>query len=199
MLPYIYPEIYEYILRQLPIQEGFELEDSARALARCAAASSTLRGIACLSHIWRPHFEARWKHHSSSPSLAQIASTSSVATDEPPHSSSPSTYRQGRRTSRAGIDYRRLYIERREKDRRALDALNRIISDKTERYDLSLEIVDELGMDAWDVLRAQKQTLAVPRSFEPDMAPSEDWFARSHWIDEVRTIFRYYFCNMRTG
>jgi len=65
----------------------------------------------------------------------------------------------------------------------ALDALGRIVQNKNERYDLSLVLIDELGTDIWDVLKAHK--VSVPNNFRAPTAPNEDWFARNHWIDEV--------------
>ncbi|KAF8310979.1 hypothetical protein DL93DRAFT_2169364 [Clavulina sp. PMI_390] len=247
MLPYIYPEIYEHILRQLPVHEGFGDDSSARALAQCAAASSTLRSIACLSHIWRPHYEARWKHHappppptpsSPSPSASvtyQLAPSSNRSSPSPPQdpsrstpissprtstSSDPSTSlscgasntgspasskpyihtltqirgTHSRRSSRNSSsssssspppDYRVLYIQRWYRDRQALDALACTVVDRTQRYELSHLLVDDLGMDVWDVLADRRSRIDAPGSFRPRHSPSEDWLAQSHWIDEI--------------
>lgn len=158
MLPYLFPEIYEHILTQLPVYEGCGtgLDTSTRALAQFSAANSTLRGIACLSHIWKPHYQARWSHS-----------------------------RSKERVSLAlyGGDYRLMYIDRRRRDKRALEALERVVENRSERHALSLELVDELGADVWDVLEANREDL--PARFTPSAAPSEDWFARRHWINEV--------------
>jgi len=159
MLPYIFPEIYEHILTQLPVRQGFELDDSTRTLAQCAASNSTLRAIACLPHIWKPHYQARWKH-----------------SRLPEHDT---------RVSYRG-DYRRMYMDRRQRDKRALDALGRIVQNRHERYELSLVLIDELGTDIWDVLKAHK--VSVPKNFRAPTAPNEDWFARNHWIEEVRHL-----------
>jgi F-box protein 21 len=162
MLPYIFPEIYEHILNQLPVREGFELDDSTRTLAQCAASNSTLRAIACLTHIWKPHYQARWKHSSRTTKLEHVA----------------------RMLVLFHGDYRRMYIDRRQRDKRALDALDRIVRNRNERHELSLVLIDELGTDILDVLKAHKAS--IPKNFKSTTIPSEDWFARNHWIDEVR-------------
>lgn len=159
MLPYIFPEIYEHILSQLPVREGFELDDSTRTLAQCAASNSTLRAIACLSHLWKPHYQARWTHSRTPGHVTRIL------------------YRG---------DYRRMYIDRRQRDERALKALDRIVQNRSERHELSLVLIDELGTDVWDVLKAHK--VPTPKDFKTTTAPSGDWFARNHWIDEVRCL-----------
>lgn len=83
-------------------------------------------------------------------------------------------------------DYRRMYVDRRRRDKRALDALDRIVRNRNERHELSLVLIDELGTDILDVLKTQKAS--IPKDFKLTTAPSEDWFARNHWIDEVRNI-----------
>jgi hypothetical protein len=159
MIPYLFPEIYECILEQLPVQSGVLDDESARTLAHCAHTCRALRSIAILSHIWRPHYLARWSRSKSPGSILL-----SVACNG---------------------NYRLMYVERWLRDQRALESLDHIIKHRKDIHTLSVELVEELNYDVWDILKAQKVD-PLPASFSSSRYPSEDWFARNHWAEEVR-------------
>ncbi len=156
MPQYLFPEIYEHILEQLPVRHGTSQDDSARTLVRCGSTNSMLRAIACLSHIWKPHYLARWTRSKGHAELQ----------------------------AQFGGDHRLMYSERRRRDKRAVRALNRVIQHRCERHALAVELIQEFNYDVWDVLSAQ--VIPIPgKSFAGRDAPLEDWFARNFWVDEV--------------
>ncbi|KAF8310618.1 Transglutaminase-like superfamily-domain-containing protein [Cantharellus anzutake] len=162
MPSYLFPEIYEHILEQLPVRDGVLLDDSARTLLQCSRTNSMLRAIACLSHIWKSHYLARWTRSKDHAALE----------------------------ARFGGDYRLMYFERRWRDRRAVKALSRVIQHRCGRHELAMELIEELNYDAWDVLSAQIVPNSGA-SFAGIDAPTEDWFARNFWAGEIlRTMAR---------
>ena len=162
MIPRLFPEIYEYILEQLPVQFGVLHDDSTRTLAQCSHTSRILRDVATLSHIWRPHYLARWTR------------------SKVPGSIHLSFIFDG--------NYRLMYIERRLRDKQALCCLDRIIRHRKDRHALAPELIEELHYDVWDILKAQKVD-PVPESFSGSYYPSDDWLARNYWVEEVRLSY----------
>ena len=78
-----------------------------------------------------------------------------------------------------------MYAARRMRDRRALELLERVVSERGERYEASRELVGGIGYDGWDVLEGRK--VVIPRSFVRS-GERGDWYARNYWVNEVSWV-----------
>jgi F-box protein 21 len=124
MLPF---DLLVSTLNQLPVSRHDE--SSVQTLVSCLAVSSHFRAVASLSHLWEPHYRARYRH--------------CIADKE----------RQRFELHKG--NYYLMYRERRELDNRAIDILNSVIFSRTERQSKACALPD-LSYDVWDALEAEK-------------------------------------------
>jgi len=126
--PWLPTELYAYVLRFLP-PDNDSADTSVKALVHCLGANSQLRAAAKQSSIWTPHYRARY--------------TECVEENE------------AERRKEAKGDYRRMYIARRQLDRRALEAVDEIRLQLSGRHVKAAAFVKEFSFDAWNALERE--------------------------------------------
>ncbi|KAH9937278.1 uncharacterized protein B0H18DRAFT_969901, partial [Fomitopsis serialis] len=126
--PWLPTELYAYVLRFLPPDDD-AADTSVKALVHCLGANSQLRAAAKQSSIWKPHYRARYTE----------------CVEE----------REAERRAKAKGDYRRMYIARRELDRRALEAVDEIRLQLSGRHAKAAAFVKEFSFDVWNALERE--------------------------------------------
>ncbi|KAF8591914.1 hypothetical protein K439DRAFT_613944 [Ramaria rubella] len=159
-IPQLPNEVIEEILVRLPPLT--HSKESVRTLCRVGLANSRFLAVSRLSHIWEPHFAARWMR-------ADIA-------------------RQETRVSTAQGDWWYLYSTRSRIDRKALDLLHAIIIAQPDtRRPLAVELAHDLGYDAWDAISeatTHVQCQEVVELSETFSIPTQG-LTRQYWAREV--------------
>ncbi|KAL0068685.1 hypothetical protein AAF712_004401 [Marasmius tenuissimus] len=157
-LPQLPLDCIVHILSQLSSLGTEDEEVAAQTLARCSQVNSTFREASSGGTLWEPHYRARYQH---------------CIED-----------RETERKSIYGDNYKVLYAERRKLDKTALAIMDRIVEDRRGRTERATEIV-RLGLDVWDALRLEAESLEGPLSVHSDGSEPEATATRHYWTRAI--------------
>ncbi|KAJ8084436.1 hypothetical protein PM082_003206 [Marasmius tenuissimus] len=157
-LPQLPLDCIVHILSQLASFETEDGEVAAQTLARCSQVNSIFREASSGGTLWEPHYRARYQH---------------CIED-----------RETERKSIYGDNYKVLYAERRKLDKTALAIMDRIVEDRRGRTERATEIV-RLGLDVWDALRLEAESLEGSLSVHSDGSEPEATATRHYWTRAI--------------
>ncbi|KZT02433.1 uncharacterized protein LAESUDRAFT_738725 [Laetiporus sulphureus 93-53] len=167
--PWLPTEVYAHILSFLPAAKDLA-DESVKTLVACLSANSALRDAALHPGLWEPHYRTRY--------------TECVEEHE------------AKRRVAVGDNWQKLYVMRREIDRRALALVDEIRLQLQGRHVKAREFVRKYSFDAWDALEVEAE-LPLPAYFRPasdaDIEADMNWevphaLPRRYWARAVMGV-----------